>query len=73
MKAILNRRFSAAGPSPILANTEVRAQRGDAEAQFQLGLKFASAKGAAQDYAQAEPWYLKAADQNHALAISISG
>ena len=44
------------------------AERGDAEAQFNLGLKFANAEGASPDYAQAEHWYLKAADQNHALA-----
>ena len=68
MKTILDRWFSAAGPSPILVTTEVLAQRGDAEAQFHLGLKFASAKGAAQDYALAEHWYLKAADQKHPLA-----
>ena len=48
-------------------NTETRADRGDAEAQFSLGLKFAG-EGAAQDYAQAASWYLKAADQNHCLA-----
>ncbi len=47
--------------------TETRAGRGDAEAQFSLGVKFAG-EGAAQDYAQAAQWYLKAADQNHALA-----
>jgi TPR repeat protein len=39
-----------------------------AEAQFSLGLRYANAKGAAQDYAQAEHWYLKAAEQNHPLA-----
>ena len=44
------------------------AERGVAEAQFSLGLSHASGKGAALDYAQAEHWYLKAADQNHALA-----
>lgn len=44
------------------------AERGVAEAQFKLGLKYANGKGAAQDYAQAGRWYLKAADQNHALA-----
>ena len=41
---------------------------GNAEVQFILGLKFASGKGAAQDYAQAAEWYRKAADQNHCLA-----
>jgi TPR repeat protein len=40
----------------------------DAEVQFHLGLKFASGKGAAQDYVQAAAWYRKAAQQNHFLA-----
>lgn len=44
------------------------AERGVAEAQFSLGLIYANAKGAVPDYAQAEHWYLKAAEQNHALA-----
>jgi len=47
--------------------TETKAGHGDAEAQFSLGLKFAG-EGATQDYAQAVHWYLKAADQSHALA-----
>jgi len=47
--------------------TETRAGHGDAEAQFSLGVKFAQ-EGAAQDYAQAAHWYLKAADQSHTLA-----
>ena len=38
------------------------------EAQFNLGLKFANAKGAARDYAQAALWYRKAAEQGHTLA-----
>lgn len=44
------------------------AQRGDADAQFRLGLLYANRKGAEQDYAQAEHWYRKAAEQNHPLA-----
>jgi len=45
----------------------VRAERGNADAQFNLGLKLASA-GTEENFAQAANWYLKAADQNHALA-----
>jgi len=44
------------------------AQHGVAEAQFHLGLRYASGSGAARDYAQAEHWYLKAAEQKHPLA-----
>lgn len=40
----------------------------DAENQFNLGVKFASVKGAAQDFVQAAECYRKAAGQNHALA-----
>jgi TPR repeat protein len=47
---------------------EVLAERGDAEAQFTLGLKFENAPGPARDYVQAILWYLKAAQQGHALA-----
>ena len=41
---------------------------GNADAQFGVGLKFATGKGAAQDYTQAADWYRKAAAQSHALA-----
>lgn len=44
------------------------AEGGDAEAQFNLGLRHAIARFPAQDYAKAEHWYLRAAAQNHPLA-----
>lgn len=47
---------------------EVRADHGNADAQFSLGFKFANGAGEAPDYVQAAHWYLKAADQSHALA-----
>ena len=47
---------------------EAQAERGDADAQFSLGLKFANGTGPALDYAQAAHWYRKAAEQSHALA-----
>lgn len=40
----------------------------DAEVQFGMGLKFANAAGAAQDFVQAAEWYRKAADQRHSTA-----
>jgi len=49
-------------------NTQSQAERGDAEAQFALGLKFASAGPAVLDYSKAAHWYLLAANQHHALA-----
>jgi TPR repeat protein len=47
--------------------TETLARSGDADAQFSLGFWFAT-EGKSQDYAQAADWYLKAANQNHALS-----
>jgi TPR repeat protein len=61
------RRMFSRPQKPAAETTETRADHGDAEAQFSLGVKFAQA-GAAQDYAQAAHWYLKAADQCHCLA-----
>ena len=61
------RRLFSRPEKPAVETTETRAGHGDAEAQFSLGLRFAQ-EGAAQDYAQAAQWYLKAADQSHALA-----
>jgi len=52
----------------VSPDVERQAQAGDAEAQFQLGLKYSSGNGAAQDEVQAASWYLKAAEQNHGLA-----
>jgi TPR repeat protein len=50
------------------AETQTKADQGDAEAQFSLGLKFASGGAVALDYPKAAHWYLKAANQNHPLA-----
>lgn len=62
------RNLFARSPSPGEETTQTQADCGDAEAQFRIGLKYATSEGAAQDYAQAAIWYLKAADQSHALA-----
>ncbi|HUR44872.1 MAG TPA: tetratricopeptide repeat protein [Candidatus Saccharimonadales bacterium] len=45
----------------------LRAEGGDAEAQFGLGLRF-SVDGDSQDLPKAAEWYRKAAGQNHHLA-----
>lgn len=70
VKSFFQRWFGASPsiPIPDQETTETLAQRGSAEAQFSLGLKYASGEGAALDYHLAEGWYLKAAGQNHALA-----
>lgn len=67
-KNFIRRWFSFAGPKPIRETTQAMAERGVADAQFTLGVSYAHGRASAPDYAQAEHWYLKAADQNHALA-----
>jgi len=61
------RRWFSRPQKPAGETTETRAGGGEAEAQFNLGVKFAR-EGATQDYAQAAHWYRKAADQSHSLA-----
>ena len=67
MDKLLFRRLFSRPQKPAGETIETRADHGDAEAQFGLGVKFAQA-GPAQDYAQAARWYRKAADQSHTLA-----
>ena len=45
-----------------------RAEKGDAKAQFVLGLKYDTGKGVPQDSAEAAKWYRKAAEQGYADA-----
>lgn len=68
MKTSFFRQWFGGPVVPAPETVEAQAERGVAEAQFNLGLKFANAKGATQDYAQAALWYRKAAEQGHALA-----
>lgn len=42
------------------------AERGDADAQFSLGVMYHNGQGVPQDYMQAVSWYRKAAEQGHA-------
>lgn len=44
------------------------AEKGDANAQFVLGLKYDTGKGVPQDYVEAAKWYRKAAEQGYAKA-----
>jgi len=55
--------------SPALQANQAKAEGGDAEAQFGLGLKYANGvEGEGQDYEHAAQWYRKAAEQQHPLA-----
>jgi len=49
-------------------NVYRRAEKGEAKAQFVLGLKYDTGKGVPQDYAEAAKWYRKAAEQGYAEA-----
>ena len=49
------------------------ANDGDTIAQYNLGLIYATGRGAQQDYSAAALWFRKAAEQGYALAQSISG
>lgn len=64
----LFRRLFKDSVEPVQESIESRAERGDVEAQFILGVKFSQGHGSAPDYAQAARWYLQAAEQSHALA-----
>src|SRR5438094_1627794 len=48
--------------------TKASAEKGDAEAQYQLGLLYANGKGVTKDLTKAAKWTHKAADQGHAHA-----
>src|SRR2546430_15513488 len=62
------RRFFHRARTLDLRATRDKANQGDAEAQFTLGLKYGTAEGGSQDLGQAAQWYRKAAEQNHSLA-----
>lgn len=68
MTAPWYRNFFRRSQLPDLETLKARADDGDADAQFSLGLQLASGAGEAQDYAQAAEWYRKAAEQSHCLA-----
>ena len=59
--------LAAAGRAqwPDFAETKKKAEAGDAEAQFTVGLLYANGNGVTQDHAEAMKWYGFAADQGH--------
>jgi TPR repeat protein len=66
-KSFFGKMFSRS-QKPVVQLVPAYADFENAEAQFVMGLKFASSAGASQDYLQAAEWYRKAAAQNHSLA-----
>jgi hypothetical protein len=59
--------------TPDVEGTKAKAERGDADAQKNLGKIYAKGQGVTQDYAQAAKWYRQAADQGHAGAQAALG
>src|SRR5260370_41166987 len=45
-----------------------KAEAGDADSEYHLGLRYYNGEGVAKDLAEAVKWYRKAAEQNHAKA-----
>jgi len=63
-----HRRWFSRTDTPSLEVRPNPSESDGAEAQFLRGLRFASAEGVAQDYAQAAHWYGQAAERDHSLA-----
>jgi len=51
-----------------LRDTRAAAERGNAAAQYNLGVMYEDGRGVTRDDAQAAAWYRKAADQGDAVA-----
>ena len=56
-----------------LAELRKLADQGDAEAQWQMGVRFHNAEGVPRDDAQAMQWFQRAAEQGHVTAQSALG
>ncbi len=56
-----------------LTETRVKAEGGDAEAQYLLGARYAYGEGLPKDHRVAVKWFQKAADQGHAKAQFFLG
>jgi uncharacterized protein len=68
MDSYFHRTSSADAQEDGFLDLQAKADLGDADAQFHLGVHYSSAVGDAVDFSQAVRWYQKAADQNHAPA-----
>ena len=55
-------------PADDAGELRARADRGEADAQYELGIRCSNGRGAAQDERQATAWFRKAAAQGHADA-----
>jgi len=60
--------WTSPAPGAVWQAVHDKAEQGDAQAQFTLGLSYSTGSGQPQDPKQAAKWYLRAAAQEHALA-----
>ena len=60
--------YACSPPTSEKDNVFRRAGKGDAKAQFNLGLKYDTGEGVPQNYTEAAKWYRKAAEQGYAEA-----
>ena len=51
-----------------LADLRASAEAGEAQAQYNLGVRYTVGEGVPQDYVEAVAWYRRAAEQGHAAA-----
>lgn len=57
-----------APPSDDLATLQARADAGDAEAQYRLGVRYRDGDGVGVSYAESAQWFQRAAEQGHVPA-----
>lgn len=60
-------------PANTLEDLRTLADKGDPNAQFALGARFATGEQVKQDYSEAVNWFSKAADQGHVVAQATLG
>ena len=64
---------TAAELSKTFQETKAKAEKGNALAQYNLGMMYGNGRGVAKDEVEAVKWYRKAADQGHADAQNNLG
>ena len=55
----------------LFEETKIEAEKGNAPAQFNLGLMYDNGRGVPKDEAEAVKWYRKAADQGDVVVVQV--
>ena len=71
-KAFFKKLFQKKGDKHV-GNLKADAAKGDAEAQYQLGLAYSAGNGVTQDYVEAIRWFRASAEGGHAEAQNALG